>query len=214
MADRLLDRLQPANAPGLPQGLYTNQQRVCEQIEALFAAIQGQVTDLAAIVADIQAAQDAADAAQATAASAAATASTASTTANNVKDNDALSSSYTAPGTVLSAADAGSDATITIAAHSRVYGDQSSVSVNSGSLTGCAYSTTYYVYYTQTSRAGGAVSYQKTTNVNTALPNKAAGRHYVGSVTTPASGGGATSGGTNAPAGGGTFTRDEINSTL
>lgn len=128
--------------------------------------------------------------------------------------NDAISSSYTAPGTVLTATDAGTNATITIAAHTRVYGDISNVAVNGGSVAVLAYSTLHYVYYDDPTRVGGAVTYSATTNANTALPTAAAGRHYVGSITTPASGGGSTSGGSAPPSGGGGITRSEINSTL
>jgi hypothetical protein len=141
-------------------------------------------------------------------------ANTAQSTANTVTQNDAITASYTAPGTILTATDAGSNATITVAAHNRVYGDIGNVSVNGGTITGLSYSTVYYVYYDQTSRAGGTVTYVADTNVNHALPNKAAGRHYCGSVTTPASGGGSTSGGASAPAAGGGVSQSEIHSTL
>lgn len=148
-------------------------------------------------------AQNAADAAQSTANTANSTANTANNTANTVKRDDSISTSWTSPGTILSATDAGSNATINISAHTRKYTDVSSASVNSGSITALSYSTTYYVYYDQTSRAGGAVTYQATTNPNTALPNAAAGRHYCGKVTTPAAGGGGTSGGVAPPGAGG-----------
>lgn len=172
--------------------------------------IQDQVTDIQDALDAAAAAQASADAAAADAASAASdaataqtTATTANTTANTVKRDDSISTSWTSPGSILTAADAGSNATITIAAHTRKYTDATSVSVNGGSITGRAYSTLYHVYYTQTSRAGGSVSYQSTTDPNVALPNAAAGRHYCGSVTTPAAGGGATAGGPNPPGGGG-----------
>jgi hypothetical protein len=141
--------------------------------------------------------------AQTTANTANTTAGTAQTTANTVKRDDAISTSWTSPGAILSATDAGSSATITIANHTRNYTDVSTVSVTGGSLTALAYSTLYYVYYDQTSRAGGSVTYHSTTNPNTAMANAAAGRHYCGSVTTPAAGGGSTSGGVNPPSGGG-----------
>jgi hypothetical protein len=169
-------------------------QKICEQLEAAIADIQAQVTD-------IQDALDAALQAQADAADAASDAAAAQTEAETVKRDDAISASTTSPGTILSAADVGSNATITIAAHTRKYGDGTSVSVNGGSISGRAFSTTYYVYYTQTSRAGGAVSYQSTTDPNTALTTAAAGRHYCGKVTTPADGGGSTSGGFTPPGG-------------
>lgn len=60
------------------------------------------------------------------AATAQSTANTANTTANTVNRNDSISTSWTSPGTILSAADAGSDCTITIAGHTRKYTDVSS----------------------------------------------------------------------------------------
>jgi hypothetical protein len=183
-------------------------QRVVEQLEEALATQQTTIDDLAAAVADIAAAQAAADAAQAdadaaqtTANTASTTATTANTTATTVKRDDAISSSWTSPGAVLSASDAGATATIAIAAHTRKYGDNTSVSVNGGSKTGLAFSTQYSVYYDQTSRNGGSVSYQTTTDPNNALPNAAAGRHFVGKITTPADGGGSTSGGFTPPGG-------------
>ena len=187
---RRLDRLQGANVTG--RGVLTWSQRVAEQIESNFADIED-------AIAAAQAAADAAAAAAADALAASTAAAAAQTTANTVKRDDAISGSWTSPGNVLSATDAGSNATITIAAHTRKYGDATSVSVNGGSLTGKSYSTKYYVYYDQTSRAGGAVSYVATTSATTASYNAAAGRHFMGTITTPAAGGGSTSGGPTPP---------------
>lgn len=155
-------------------------------------------------------AQSTAVAAQTTATGAAADAATAQGTANTVKRDDSISTSWTSPGTILSAADAGSNATVTIANHTRKYTDATSVSVTGGTLTGLAYSTAFYVYYDQTSRAGGAVTYHATTDPNVALSNAAAGRHFCGKVTTPGAGGAATSGGVNPPSGGGAFPGAEV----
>jgi hypothetical protein len=141
--------------------------------------------------------------AQSTANTAVSNAATAQTTADTVNRNDSISTSWTSPGIILSASDAGSNATITIANHTRKYTDVSAVSVTGGTVTGLSYSTTYYLYYDQTSRAGGSVTYHATTDPNVALPNAAAGRHYCGKITTPASGGSGTSGGVDAPGGGG-----------
>jgi hypothetical protein len=144
-----------------------------------------------------------ADAAQSTANTGVTNAAAAQSTAETVNRNDSISTSWTSPGTILSATDAGSNATISIANHTRKYTDVSSVSVTGGSVTGLAYSTTYYLYYDQTSRAGGSVTYHATTDPNVALPNAAAGRHYCGKIATPASGGSGTTGGVDAPGGGG-----------
>jgi hypothetical protein len=127
----------------------------------------------------------------------------AQSTADTVNRNDSISTSWTSPGTILSATDAGSNATVTIANHTRKYTNVSSVSVTGASLTALSYSTTYYVYYDDANRAGGAVTYHSTTDPNNALPGAAAGRHYCGKITTPASGGSGTTGGVDAPSGGG-----------
>lgn len=95
-------------------------------------------------------------------------------------------------GAVLTATDAGSSATITISSHTRLYGDSTSVSVNTGSVTGLAYDTVYYIYYDQASRLGGAVTYQATTVESVAAQLN--DRHLVGSVKTPPALGGATNG--------------------
>lgn len=200
---RKLDRLQPANAPGLPRGIYTNQQRVCEQIEAAFVDQDAINAELASQLAQILAAQAAAAAAQTTA-------NTANTTATAVLRDDAITSSYTSPGTVLSAADVGANATITIDNHVRKYGDATSLSVTGGTITGRAYSTLYYIYYNDSTRADTTPSYLSTTNANTALPNAATGRHFVGSITTPAAAAPPTSGGNNPPTGGGTISAPEV----
>jgi 2-oxoglutarate dehydrogenase complex dehydrogenase (E1) component-like enzyme len=156
-------------------------------------SIQQQVNALIA-VANTQAATDAATAAAAAAASAAATAQTAADTANTaavsastvaeqVAADNTLANSYVT-GLTLTATDAGASATVTISAHTRVYGDGTSVAVSGGSVTGLAYSTAHWVYYDQASRAGGAVTYAASTSVqgNGTAPD----RHLVGAVTTPA----------------------------
>ena len=170
-------------------------QQIAEAIEAHTATQDQLIADLATAVADIQAALDAANAAAADAADAQSTADTA-------KRDDAISASWTSPGAVLSASDAGSNATITIAAHTRKYGDGTQLSVSGDTITNRNYSTTYYVYYNDANRSDTTPNYQSTTNPNTAAPNAGAGRHFVGKIVTPASGGGATSGGTVPPGGG------------
>lgn len=206
------------------EGVLTSQQSQITDIAALQAQQATLISDLADAVADIAAAQAAADAAQTTADSAQSdanaaqttansaqsTANTANTTANTVKRDDSISTSWTSPGEILSASDAGSSATITIAAHTRKYTDVTSKSVNGGSVTGLAYSTTYTVYYDQVGRTGGSVTYHATTDPNIGLANAAAGRHFCGKITTPASGGTATSGGVAPPSGGGGYQGGEI----
>lgn len=92
----------------------------------------------------------------------------------------------------LTAIDAGTDATIQIAAHNRLYPDGSSTPVNPGSISALAYATEYWVYYDDPSRAGGAVTYQTTTTE--AVAAQAGDRHLVGKITTPAAAAPDTSG--------------------
>ena len=132
---------------------------------AALPEIQDALVELDAATAAAQAAADNANAATAT--------NTAATS---------LANSYVS-GLTLTATDAGTDATITISAHTRVYGDGTSVSVSGGSLTGLAYDTTYYVDYDQPSRSGGSVTYQSTTDPTIAA--QTGDRHVVGSTTTP-----------------------------
>lgn len=112
-----------------------------------------------------------------TAAAAAQTAADDTTAQNN------LTNSYPSANP-LSASDAGANATVTIAGHNRIYGDGTSVAVTGGSLTALAYSTEYFVYYDDATRAGGAVTFVSTTSPTTAA--QTGDRHLVGSVTTPA----------------------------
>lgn len=116
--------------------------------------------------------------------------------------------SYTDPTSVVTAADAGADATITIANHTRVYPVQGSIDVPDlaiigGTITGKAFSTQYFVYYDDTTLADTTPAYLSTTDAATAQVGTAAGRHFVGEVTTPADGGGGTTGGGGTPPGGG-----------
>lgn len=181
--------------------------------QQVLSNLQGELGALAAAQAALAAAvaaQTTANTAVTNAATAQTTANTADSTANTVKRDDSISTSWTSPGSILSAADAGANATITIANHTRKYSDTSSVSVTGSTITALAYSTLYDVYYDQTSRAGGAVTYHATTNPNTGMANAAAGRHWCGSITTPAAAGAATSGGVYPPASGGRYTDTQI----
>lgn len=97
----------------------------------------------------------------------------------------------------LSGTDAGATATISIASHSIVY-DGGTVAYNSGSITGLAFSTQYWIYADDPSKAGGAVTYVATTTKTDVTSDS--GYYYVGSCTTPANGAGDTIG---LPGGGG-----------
>jgi hypothetical protein len=178
---RLLDRLQPANAPGLSLGVYRWAQDVCEQIEAVFEDQQSQITAIAAAQASAAAAQ---------------------ATADTVNKLNKISASSMEPGDVLTGEDAGANARIVIANHVRRYDDGSGVNITGTTLTGLPYSEKRFVYYDDPTLSDTTPSFQTTTNASIARPNKATGRHYVGGVETPGPGGGPTSGGGTAPGGG------------
>lgn len=150
-------------------------------------------TQIESSINNIQAAIDAANLAQAAADTAQAAADAAADAADDAAAVAKLTGSGIDGASPLTATDAGSDATISIASHTRAYSDGTSVSVNSGSVTGLAYSTTYYIYYDDSSFAGGAVTYLSTTDQATATQTGA--RHLVGGITTPAAAAGDTNGG-------------------
>jgi hypothetical protein len=194
--DRLSSSFSIVTKDGRPsQSFQFRDTKVLEKIEAAFDALAARLTDietinaqLAAQLAQIIAAQsDATDAAR----------------------EAARINSYPNPGVgIVTASDAGTDATVTIANHTRVYPVQGSidvpdVAITGGSITGLAYSTTYFIYYDDTTLADTTPTFQATTVSADAQVGAAAGRHFVGYVTTPASGGGSTSGGGGAPPGGG-----------
>lgn len=160
--DRLL------NADGTPSprliGIW---QTMCEQIEGAFTALSTQVNDNTAIIAEIRAAQALATAAN----------DNATSTAARVN----IESSYPSPPNVLTASNAGN---VTIAAHTRVYADGSEVSVGAGSVSGFSGGDTVTVYYVDSAREGGSVTYQGTTNAVAQANNT----HVVGTSVIPAAG--------------------------
>lgn len=135
----------------------------------------------------IEAALEDLDEAVANANSAAAAAQAA---ADSAKSNESLINSYisgfTAP--LISADSSGN---VTIANHQRVYGDSTlnpTRSVTGGTIsTAAAANSTVRVYYSDPTRAGGAVTYQFT--VDPATPMAQGGNiHSVGAVIIPATG--------------------------
>ena len=96
---------------------------------------------------------------------------------------------------------------ITIAGHTRVYTD-GSVTITGATLTtyadgsSIANNDVAHIYYDDPARAGGSVTLKAT---KTAADSVTSGahpfRHFVGTVTVPASGGGTTSGGGQTPPG-------------
>lgn len=184
---RKLDRLNQSNYQGAAfRRLW---QKNCETVEANDADIEAALADITTLQADmllrIAEIEEVLD------------------IANTAKKNDKISASATDPSVVVSATDAGSDATIAIAAHTRRYGDGTTLAVGAGSITGLAYSTLYTVYYDDPTCANATPTYQASTELEDGQPNAADGRHYVDQITTPASGGGGTSGGGYLPPGGG-----------
>lgn len=170
-----LDSLVPiVDAQGLPTFQY---QRLWQKnAEAIELAVNN--------IADTVAAIAAANAATAAAQTAANTANTAAATANSAV---VVANAYPT-GLTISATDAGASATISISAHNEVYpqsnGTNVTVAVNSGTLTGLAYTTDYWIYYDDPTQAGGAVTYHATTTQATAA--QTGSRIAVGAVTTPA----------------------------
>lgn len=190
--DRLLRFERVANADGT----------VTDQFQAKWQSVMENIEESVNAVIDAQNAADAANAAAAAADAAAAAAQTAADTANTAAETAAADSSLASSGVsglTMTATDAGADATITISAHTRIYGDGTSVAVSGGTVTGLAYSTGFFVYYDQASRAGGAVTYQATTSAATAA--QTGDRHSLGAVTTPAGGAGPIDGNVNLPPG-------------
>jgi hypothetical protein len=118
--------------------------------------------------------------------------------------------SYTNPTVVLTAADVGTTATITIANHTRVYpvngpSDISDVTITGGTVTGAAFSTTYYVYYDDETLVNGTPTYYATPTPLNGQVGTANGRHFVGKITTPADGAGPTTGTGATPIGNGSI---------
>ena len=122
--------------------------------QRLLEAVETAVEDIAGQVADIAAALSAANAADAKAVA--------------VAREAARIASYPNPGSVLSAADVGSDAAITVAGHTRVYPVQGSidvpdVAITGAGVTGLAFSTRYYVYYDDPTLADTTPTFLATT---------------------------------------------------
>ena len=97
----------------------------------------------------------------------------------------------------------GTDTTVTISDHDRVYPDKE-VAVTGATITGLTPSTGYWLYYDDEDRAGGAVTWNVTTDFFTAqnTPDTPY-RHYGGFATTDVTGGTGTTGGGSLPPGAG-----------
>jgi len=123
-----------------------------------------------------------------------------------IANNTAISSasSYRPTSNPLTATDAGSSVTITIASFTMNIAGVGAVSVNGGTITGLSYATVYYIYYADPTISGGTVSFQDATTKTSSISSGV--DFYVGSILTPPSGGGTTlgnnDGGTGAQTGG------------
>lgn len=142
-------------------------QETMERIETAINSLNAQVNSNTVLLAKITAAQTKADAAN--------------DNANEVGERQSIADSYTSP---VSVATAQNDGSISIAAHTRKYGNGSSVSVDAGSVSGFTAGDYVTVYYKDAGREGGAVAYQGTTS-----PIAQQGdTHIVGQATIPAAG--------------------------
>lgn len=172
---RLYNNRPIVDSNGYPlRQLQRNWQSSMEAIEAVINALTTQVNDNTALLAQIKAALDLAAAAN----------TTANTTANAI----GIANSYTSPVNTLTAS---SDGSITIAAHSRVYGDGTTVAVDAGSISGFTNGAYVTVYYVDAGRSGGAVTYVGTTNAVAQTGDT----HIVGQATIPTAGEPPVSGG-------------------
>ena len=127
---------------------------------------------------------------------------------NEAKKNTARINSYTVPSAVIVAVDAGTSATINISSHDRVYPSDGSLSIptvtiEAGAITGLDYSKTYYVYYDDSTLADTTPTFIATLDQTVAQVGAGPYRHFLGFVTTPASGGSPSDGGGGLPPGGG-----------
>lgn len=172
------------NSDGTPTNVFQIWwQGVTRQIEA---AINGVLTALEAAGIAVEAAvaaQESADAAQA-AAEAAAAAGAATTQQQSLLNSGIIN---VAIPPLISADDTGD---ITISAHERRYGDPAlnpTVAVDGGVLSTIgAAGQVFYVYYDDSTRSGGAVAYNYSTDANDAV--QGGNRHSVGAVAIPALG--------------------------
>lgn len=141
-----------------------------------------------------QAAQSTASTALSTAVTADGKADDAIAAVGGVASDSALVNSGTIGCTIVGT-DAGASASVTVSGHTRAYGDGTQVAVDGGGVSGLDFSTQYWIYYLDPTRAGGAVTYQVTDDPATAI--QTGDVHSVGSVSTPADGGANTDGSPN-----------------
>lgn len=182
---RLPRNVSIVDANGLPSATFQKWwQSQVQDIELALNSLQDAIDAIAAA----QAAADAANAAAATAEAAAASAQGAADAAT-LEQN--LINSYVT-GATITATDAGANVSVSVSSHTRVYGDGSTLAISGATLTGLAYSTLYYLYYIDATRADTTPTIQATTSQVTAA--QTGDTHLIGSVTTPAAAGAPTGG--------------------
>lgn len=193
---RLNDKLPVARPDtGLPSDYLLNRwDELCRSLESINAAQGGTNEAVAAALAAAGIALGAA--ATATAATAAQQKAT------------ALQGSYVTPANILSAADNGTGVTVTIANHTRMYADNTSVVINGSSLI-VPYgdvAPVQYIYYDTLDRTISTVTFVATADSDVAA--QIGDRHSVGAVSIPLAGGADTEGSGTRPPG---FTRPDWN---
>ena len=171
--------------------------------QSVVRAVQAQEASQDQIIADLQAVQAEQAAQLVQILEALDLAAAAQVSADAVTTANAISASWISPAAVLMAEDAGTNASITIDDFTRFYDDGTNTDVTGGTLTGLAYSTLYSIYYDDPTRADETPTFVATTFGGQARHNFAPGRHFVGTVTTPAAGAPPNDGGGYVPPGGG-----------
>lgn len=119
-----------------------------------------------------------------------------------------IANSDTIPTAVLSYEDTGTDTTVTVIEHTRLYADGVSVLLEEQVLTGLTSDTPYGFYYDDLTRSDTTPTIVATTTPADALPGAAEGRHCLGFINTPAAGSGDTGEGGGSSSGGGTIPRE------
>lgn len=110
--------------------------------------------------------------------------------------------SHTLPTRVLIASDDGAAATITVADHTRVYGDATTLAITGGAVSGLESDKSYAGYYDDATLVLAAPTFHFTQTIETAQSAAAAGRHFLGVIRTPvAASGDSRTGGGAYPAG-------------
>ena len=114
-----------------------------------------------------------------------------------------IQNSYPVGLSIASSDVGGTSANITISSHTRRYADRD-VAITGTTLTALANATTYWLYYDDPDRADTTPVFVATaTAADAYLSPDAPTRHFVGSITTAAVGGGSTGGTGGTPPGGG-----------